>query len=345
MILGWLDEAQEAGARLAPACREVGLNTSTVQRWRAREGGDDLRHGPKTTPANKTTPAERKRALEVMNSPEYRDLSPKQIVPKLADKGEYIGSESTLYRILHEEKLLAQRGRAAAPKSKPPAERRATGPGQVWSWDITYLRSPKAGVFFYMYVFIDVWSRKVVAYDVRESESTEHAAEMLEGAIEAEGLTGVDLVLHSDNGSPMRGGTLKAMMEWLGVIASFSRPHVSDDNPYSESLFKTMKYSRWYPKKPFGSCAEALRWADRFVHWYHHEHLHSALGFITPLDRHEGRADAIFEHRTAVYEAARKRHPNRWSRGKTRTWKAPPVVLLNPTKDTRLEMAEKKLAA
>lgn len=344
MILGWLGEAQEAGARLAPACREVGLDTRTVQRWRAQEGGDDQRHGPKTTPTTKLSPAERKKALDVMNSKEYRDLSPKQIVPKLADKGEYIGSESTLYRILREEKQLALRGRAKAPTSKPPAEKTATGPGQVWSWDITYLRSSITGRFFYMYVFIDVWSRKIVAFDVRENECTDHAAKMLDEALEAEGLTGVDLVLHSDNGSPMRGSTLKALMELLGVIASFSRPHVSDDNPFSESLFRTMKYWRCYPKKPFETCAEALLWAESFVRWYHHEHLHSALGFITPLDRHEGRADAIFERRTAVYEAARKRHPARWS-GKLRTWMAPPVVLLNPTKDTRLEATKMKAAA
>lgn len=345
MILGWLDEAQEVGARLAPACREVGLDTRTVQRWRARRGGDDQRHGPKTSPLSKFTAAERQKVLDVVNSTEFRDLSPKQIVPKLADKNLYIGSESTIYRILREEKLLAHRGRAKAPASKPPAEKRATGPGQVWSWDITYLRSSVTGMFFYLYLFVDVWSRKVVAYDVRETECTEHASMMLEEAMAAEGLTDVDLVLHADNGSPMKGATLKATMERLGVIASYSRPHVSDDNPYSESLFKTMKYWCEFPKKAFESCASALLWADRFVGWYHHEHLHSALGFITPVDRHDGRAGAILERRRAVYEAARQRHPERWPRGQTRAWGAPPVVLLNPTKDTRFEAAQMKVAA
>ena len=345
MIIGWLDEAQQSGARLSPACRELGLDPRTIQRWRAQDIGDDRRHGPKITPKTKFSAAERQKILNVVNSREYRDLSPKQIVPKLADKSLYIGSESTIYRILREEKLLAHRGRAKAPTSKPPAEKRATGPGQLWSWDITYLRSSVTGIFFYMYLFVDVWSRKVVAYDVRETECTEHASLMLEEALAAEGIADVELVLHADNGSPMKGATIKATMERLGVIASYSRPHVSDDNPYSESLFKTMKYWTGYPKNPFETCVAARLWADRFVGWYHHEHLHSGLGYITPLDRHEGRADAIFECRTAVYEAARRRHPERWSRGETRAWNAPPVVLLNPSKDTRLEAARTKIAA
>lgn len=337
MILGWLDEAQAAGARLAPACRELGLDARTVQRWRARGGGDDRRHGPKTEAPNKLSAVERREVLEVANRPEFRDLSPKQIVPKLADQGRYVASESTFYRVLREEKQLAHRGRAKAPSSRPPSEQRATGPGQVWSWDITYLRSSVTGMFFYLYLFIDVWSRKVVAYDVHEEECTERASELLEQALACEGLAHVDLVLHSDNGSPMKGATLKATMERLGVIPSFSRPRVSDDNPFSEALFRTLKYRPDYPRRPFESCEEARTWSASFVAWYHREHLHSGIGYVTPLDRHEGRDEAILQARRAVYEAARQRHPERWARGKTRPWRAPHEVLLNPAKDTRLE--------
>lgn len=337
MILSWLDEAQAAGARLAPACRELGLDPRTVQRWRAVGGGDDRRHGPKTDVPNKLTPAERRTVLEVANRAEFRDLSPKQIVPKLADQGTYVASESTFYRVLREEKQLVHRGRAKAPSSRPPTEHRATGPGQVWSWDITCLRSSVTGMFFYLYLFMDVWSRKVVAYDVCEEESTERASELLEQGLAREGLAHVDLVLHSDNGSPMKGATLKATMERLGVIPSFSRPRVSDDNPFSEALFRTLKYRPDYPRQPFQSCDEARAWAARFVAWYHRDHLHSGIGYVTPLDRHEGRDEAILAARRAVYEAARRRHPERWAGRKTRPWAAPRDVLLNPTKDTRLE--------
>lgn len=337
MILDLIDEAQAAGARLAPACRELGLDPRTIQRWRARGGGEDGRHGPKSEPQNKLSAAERQKLLDVANSAEFRDLSPKQIVPKLADRGKYIASESTFYRVLREEKQLTHRGRAKAPSSRLPAEKRATGPGQVWSWDITYLRSSVAGMFFYLYLFVDVWSRKVVAFDVHEVESTDLAAELLERALRDEGIDDVELVLHADNGSPMKGATLKATMERLGVIPSFSRPRVSDDNPFSESLFRTMKYRPDYPDRPFEDRDEAATWAEGFVDWYHHDHLHSAIGFVTPLDRHEGRADALLESRRAVYEAAKRRRPERWGTRPTRAWTAPQEVLLNPTADTRLE--------
>jgi putative transposase len=340
MILGWLDEAQTNGARLAPACRELGLHPRTVQRWRARGIGDDQRHGPKTAPSNKLTAAERQHVLDVANSPEFRNLSPKQIVPTLADQGRYVASESTIYRMLREEKQLVHRGRAKAPASRSPVEKRATGPGQVWSWDITFLRSSVAGVFFYLYLFVDVWSRKIVAYDVHQVECTELASAMLEEATAREGLRDIDLVLHSDNGSPMKGATIKATMERLGVIASYSRPHVSDDNPFAEALFRTLKYWTEFPNDPFDTPEDARAWADLFVAWYHHEHLHSGIGYVTPLDRHEGRAEAILEHRRAVYEEARQRHPERWSTGRTRAWTASADVILNPTKDTRLKQYE-----
>jgi putative transposase len=345
VILAALDEAQAAGARLAPACRVLGLDPRTVQRWRSQGPGEDRRHGPKTEPPQKLSPPERQQVLDVANSAEFRDLSPKQIVPKLADQGTYVASESTFYRVLREEQQLAHRGRAKAPTSHRPPEHRATGPGQVWSWDITYLRSNVAGRFFYLYIFLDIWSRKVVAWDVCEEESTERAAELLEEAMRREGLTYVDLVLHADNGSPMKGATLKATMERLGVIPSYSRPRVSDDNPFSEAIFRTLKYRPEYPNRPFQSCEEARTWSAGFVDWYHHDHLHSGIGYLSPLDRHEGRGEAILAARRDVYEAARQRNPHRWSTGRTRAWTAPEAVLLNPVRDTRLDTQARAHAA
>jgi|TARA_R100000988_G_C3995472_1_gene165440 putative transposase len=314
-----------------------------LQRWQGRGGGDDRRHGPKTSPPNKLTPAERQRILDVATSPEFRDLSPKQIVPKLADRQEYLGSESTFYRVLREEGMSQHRGRAKPPSAKPPAERVATGPGQVWSWDITYLRSPVLGMFFYLYVFLDVWSRKIVGFEVHEQESTDLASDLLQRALSKEGLDGVDLALHADNGSPMKGATIKATMERLGIIASFSRPRVSDDNPYSEALFRTLKYSLQYPTS-FESCDQARQWSGGFVEWYNHEHLHSSIGFVTPQDRHDGRDRTILAKRRALYEAARRRNPERWAGRSTRAWSAPQAVLLNPTKDTRLALQSQKAA-
>lgn len=345
-----MTEAEGAGARLARIAEVLGIHQRTIQRWRKRggapdRGGDDLRNGPKTPPPNKLSPDERQEVLGIANSREFRDLSPKQIVPKLADRGKYVASESTFYRVLREEALLNHRGRAQAPSSRPPAECRATGPGQVWSWDITYLRTAVAGVFLYLYLAVDVWSRKIVAAEVHDREDTDLAAEMFNRAVLREGAVGVDLVVHADNGSPMKGATLKATFERLGVLSSFSRPRVSDDNPYSESLFRTAKYWPGYPRKPFDSVEQARTWTESFVHWYHHEHLHSGIRFVSPLDRHEGREDAVLANRRAVYEAAKAAHPERWGTRATRNWNPVGDVILNPSKLTKTELHQATVAA
>lgn len=343
-ILELIDEARAAGARLRPCCQVLGLDVRTVQRWRLRGGGEDRRYGPPQEPRNKLSAQERKALLSIANSPEFRDKPPKQIVPTLADRKTYIASESTFYRTLREEGLQHHRGRAKAPSSKPPAEYRATGPNQVWSWDITYLRAPVVGMFFYLYLFMDVWSRKIVAHAVYERECSTLASELFTAIIEAEGLDGAGIVVHQDNGSPMKGATLKATLEKLGMLASYSRPHVSDDNPYSESLFRTLKYRPVYPKKPFESLEAAQAWVRDFVAWYNHEHLHSSIGFVTPAARHDGKAQAILAQRKHVYRLARERHPERWA-NQTRAWEAPQEVFLNPSKETRLQIAEEAPAA
>lgn len=335
MILSLIDEAQRAGARLERCCSVMGLDPRTVQRWRDEGAGDDGRHGPKTKPGNKLSEAERARVLEIANSPEFRDRSPHQIVALLAERGDYVASESTFFRILREENQLAHRGRAKAPTVRPVQEHVATGPNQVWSWDITYLRSPVCGVYFYLYMFMDVWSRKIVAAEVRATESSEAASDILLKTCRTMGLNAKGLVIHQDNGSPMKGSSLKATMEQLGVISSFSRPRVSDDNPYSESLFRTVKYHPTYPRNPFHSATSAQTWVDFFTGWYNHEHLHSGIGYVTPGARHDGTAAEILKKRRDAYELARRRHPERWARH-ARKWDAPRVVLLNPSLETRL---------
>lgn len=336
-IVELIDEARSAGARLVPCCDVLGIDPRTVQRWRAQDIGDDRRHGPKTTPKNKLSAAQRSELLAIANSATYRDKSPKQIVPLLADEGTYVASESTFYRVLREADQLVHRGRAKPPASHPPREHRATGPNQVYSWDITYMRAPIAGMFFYLYLYIDVWSRKIVGFRVAEVEDGEIASQLLGDVCAAEGVDPEALVVHQDNGAPMKGATFKATMDKLGITASFSRPRVSDDNPFSEALFKTMKYVPEYPRGAFASLAAALAWVTRFVAWYNHDHLHSGIGFVAPADRHVGLSDAILARRRDVYEAAKRRHPERWS-GATRNWTTDDVVILNPTKETRAEM-------
>jgi transposase InsO family protein len=330
MILELVDETCAAGARQSAVCDLLDLDERTVQRWRVEEGGEDRRCGPNTPPANKLSAAEREQILETVNSREFRDLSPKQIVPQLATRGEYVASEATIYRILREEGQLKHRE-----KSRPPTERHkpdelvAGGPNEVWTWDITYLRSSVRGVFFYLYMAVDVWSRKIVAWDVHEEETSENASRLLGDAYRREGVAPGSLAVHSDNGSPMKGATLLATLQRLGVATSFSRPSVSNDNPYSESLFRTMKYRPGYPSSAFESIDSAKDWVAAFVRWYNTEHLHSSIRFVTPEDRHSGRDLEILEIRQAVYEQARARHPERWT-GNTRNWDPIKEVTLNP---------------
>ena len=330
MILGWIDEAVSAGSRLEPACEIVGLDPRTVQRWRSQSAGGDRRAGPRTKPRNALSAQERAKVVAVVSTPRFCDKSPKQIVPLLADQGVYIASESTMYRVLAEEGLAQRRS-----KAKPPTKRHrpqayvATGPNQVWSWDITYLKSPVRGAFFYLYMTLDVWSRKIVAFEVHDRECSLLAAQMTEAASVAEGVEPGSLVIHSDNGGPMKAATMLGKLQALGIATSFSRPSVSNDNPFSESAFRTAKYRPDFPTGPFKSLEAARAWVASFVRWYNQEHLHSSIRFLTPTDRHDGHEQSLLENRRRVYAEAKGRRPDRWS-GNTRDWTAVAAVTLNP---------------
>ena len=328
-VIALVDEAATSGARLKPTAQILGLTSRTIQRWRHPEAEEDGRRGPLTTPANKLTPAERQQVLSVANSPKYRELSPKQIVPRLADEGCYVASESSFYRILRREKQLAHRERCRPATHRRPREKVATGPCQVWSWDITYLRSTVTGQFFYLYMVLDVWSRKVMAATVFSKESGQNSALLFVEAFHRHGVDPKGLVLHADNGGPMKGSTMLATLQRLGVVPSFSRPGVSNDNPFSESLFRTLKYRPEYPSRPFASEYGAQRWVDAFVHWYNTEHLHSEIRFVTPEDRHSGREVVKLYKRREVYEQARQKNPCRWTQ-QLRNWEPIEVVRLNP---------------
>lgn len=331
------------GARQHLACEIVGITSRTLQNWRVR-GLADQRQTTKNAPVNKLSKKERDDILAVCNTEEFRNQPPKQIVPALADKGVFLASESSFYRILRQENQLHHRGHSAKPMAKmKPRSYAATGSNQVWSWDITYLASAVRGQFYYLYLFMDIYSRKVVGWEVYVNESSEQAADVLRKARFAEALPlNHELVLHSDNGSPMKGATMLATMHKMGVIPSFSRPAVSNDNPFSEALFKTLKYVPAYPTQPFETLDSARRWVASFCSWYNKLHRHSGLKFVTPEQRHDGIDIAILEYRKRVYKEAKKRHPERWS-GNIRNWDHKATVELNPinrpSRSTEMQMA------
>lgn len=332
-IAALIDEATAAGASRAAACAALGLSPRTLQRWREPAGGirgDRRPDAARPVPRNKLSEVERDEIIATCNAPEFASLPPSQIVPRLADQGKYIASESSMYRVLKERGQNHRRGRARQPsRSKPPASFRAKGPCEVWSWDITWLPGPVAGTFFYLYLILDIFSRKIVGWEVYERETAEFAAQVLQRAVWAEGCLTSPLVLHADNGSPMKGATMKVTMERLGVIASFSRPRVSNDNPFSEALFRTCKYAPTWPTRGFASIEDARGWVAGFVRWYNTEHRHSGIRFVTPEQRHRGEDRALLASRHQVYELARAARPERWS-GRTRNWHPVGEVWLNP---------------
>lgn len=336
-----VEEAAKSGSRISEACKSVGIDKRTFERWRKNPEGD-MRRGPLTASANKLTDDEKQKILDIANSKEFEDKSPAQIVPALADRGEYVASESSFYRILKANGLDTHRGKAKPATRAKPDELKATGPNEVYSWDITYLKTEVLGVFLYLYLVMDIYSRKIVGFRVHENQSADHAASMMEAICRAEGIERNQLTLHSDNGGPMKGATMLATLQRLGVMPSFSRPSVSDDNPYSESLFKTAKYCPMYPSKPFSNATDALEWVKRFVYWYNEEHLHSGIKFVTPGSRHRGEDKEILKKRKEVYERAKASNPSRWGK-QTRNWDYIGEVSLNPLKEK--SRSGKKIAA
>ena len=333
-----IDEAVTAGARCHRACAILEMTVRTLQRWkqalkRAVTGDQRKLSAQARTPANALTDAERDEILRVCNLPSYRSLPPTQIVPRLADAGQYIASESSFYRVLRAAGQVNRRGAVEQPRQvAKPKGFCARAPNQTWTWDITFLASSIRGQFYRLYMIEDIFSRKIVGWDIHAEELADHASTLINKACLAEGIRRGQLVLHADNGSPMKGATMLATLQRLGIVPSFSRPSVSDDNPYSESLFRTLKYTPAYPRKPFDSIDAARRWVHEFVAWYNHEHRHSAIKYVTPAQRHAGLDSELLRQRKALYEAAKAARPERWS-GATRNWDRANEVWLNPPKE------------
>lgn len=322
-----INEALENGARKEKACEIIEINIRTIQRW---ENGNiiDQRKGSDKNVPKKLTDKEKKQIIDIACNDRFKDMNPYEIVAILAEEGTYIASERSFYRVLKENNMLKHRGKRKprSKKNNKPDELKATEPNQVWSWDITYMKSAVKGMFFYLYLFIDIWSRKIVGWEVHEYESAEISSEIMIRLEKKHGIKGIRL--HSDRGAPMKGSTMLLTLYDLGVIPSFSRPRVSDDNPYSESLFRTLKYTAGYPKY-FRNIKHAREWVSEFVFWYNTEHRHSGINYVTPDQRYNGRDKSILEKRRQTYKIARLNNPLRWS-CKIKDWEYQEVVYLNP---------------
>ena len=333
-----IDTAHRAGARLEHACAEAGVSVRTLQRWKADGGlvaGDRRPSAVRPTPAHALSAEEREALLRVANEPRFADKPPARIVPALADEGVYLASESSFQRVLRAHGQNRHRGRAKAPRaSRPPTTHVATAPRQLWCWDMTYLPAQIAGRWFYLYLILDAFSRKIVGFEVHDTDDSVHARHLVKRTALAEGIHAIPTkpVLHGDNGSTFKATTVLAMLHWLKIKPSYSRPRVSDDNAFVESLFRTAKYRPEYPSGGFADLEAARAWASRFVRWYNHEHLHSGIRYVSPADRHDGLDGEILQRRHAVYLQARERNPRRWARN-TRNWSRVALVTLNPERE------------
>lgn len=318
-------EARKSGVRLKSICDIFEISSKTIQRWDTclRKDG---REGSARNVPHRLSEIERQEVIDIACNPRFKDMYPCEIVAILATEGTYIASESTFYRILREEKMLSHRRKSKAPVKREKPRLMATAPDQVYSWDITYIKTSISGIYFYLYLVVDIFSRRIVQWELHENETSAKAASMLKRLSNKKLVKGI--TLHSDNGSPMKGLSMLATMQQLGVVPSFSRPRVSTDNPYSESLFRTLKYQSTYPGY-FDTIEESREWVNRFAYWYNHEHMHSGISFVTPHERHYGKDIEILKARQETYQKACETNPGRWS-GKSKPWTRKEVVYINP---------------
>jgi putative transposase len=299
----------DAGVVTREAASLTGVARATATRATRRVSGPDPVPVPGVAPANKLSLAERTRVLEVLNSEEFVDKPPLQVYAALLERGQYLCSVSTMYRVLAEHAQVKERRRLARHPARAVPELVATGPGQVYSWDITKLAGPAKGIYYDAYVMIDIYSRYIVGAHVHAHESGVLAEELMK---EIFGVHGIPTVVHADRGTSMTSKSVATLLADLGVTRSHSRPSVSNDNPYSEALFKTMKYLPAFPER-FGSVSDARAFMGIFVSAYNHEHHHTGIGLHTPADVHYGHAHAVAQRRSTTLSAARLAHPERFT--------------------------------
>lgn len=344
-------EELAAAQGVTVACAALAVPRSSLYRARPTSNGPEAPvSAPATRPAppRALSPTEQTQVREVLNSERFQDLAPREVYAELLDEERYLCSISTMYRILAEHAEVRERRNQLRHPAYHKPELLATGPNQVWSWDITKLRGPSKGVYYYLYVIIDIYSRYVVGWLIAEVESAELAEQLIAETCAKQGVPRAQLTLHADNGSPMIAKTVAILLTDLGVAKSHSRPHVSNDNPYSEAQFKTLKYRPDYPDR-FGSLADARQWARSFFAWYNEQHHHSGLGLLTPALVHTGQAETVRHKRQAVLWQAYQAHPERFTKGPPRPAQLPAAVWINAPKAAPAEAptapAERRSAA
>ena len=309
---------------ISAACESLGVPRSSF--YRARQPKSEPK--PRPTPERALTAEEKERVRQTLNSERFQDSAPRQVYATLLDNGAYLCSWRTMYRILDEyQEVRERRNQLRHPHYTKP-ELLATGPNQLWSWDITKLRGPAKWTYYYLYTILDVFSRYVPGWLIAECESSTLAQQLIAETCAKQGIVPEQLTLHADRGSAMRSKTVALLLADLGVTKTHSRPYVANDNPYSEAQFKTMKYRPDYPDR-FGSIQDARTWARPFFHWYNHEHHHSGLALLTPATVHYGQAQSVIDQRQMVLQAAYAARPERFVRGVPKPPSLPTEVWIN----------------
>ncbi len=320
------------------ACRAFGIHERPWrhhcqdQRGDARERKSRAREGPPKPHPAKLTEEEKRKVLDVLCSPRFCDVGVTEAWATLLDENTYLCSPRTMHRILAEQDLTGERRQSGTRDKAGRPRVVATAPNQVWCWDITRLAGPSRGVWFYMYVIYDLWSRKIVGWTIDKAETAEVAENLITVTCGWENVAEHQLTIHSDRGAQMTSQTLADLYDVLGVRRSLSRPRVSNDNPHAEAGFKTMKYRSDWPGS-YETIEDAMQHCESFVNWYNHEHHHTGIGLLTPADRHAGRGQAISRARQATLDQAFEEYPERFPGGRPvpplvpeRVWINPPVT-------------------
>lgn len=333
----------KAAVELAPelgitaACGVVGASRATVYRQQRPPAPKAEPRPPRPRPERSLADGERSKVLMVLNEPRFVDKAPAEIYATLLDEGRYLCSPRTMYRFLHANGQVRERRAQLRHPAYAKPELLATQPNEVWSWDITKLRGPYKGTHFSLYVILDIFSRYVVGWYVTTGESGTVAQHLFRQTCEKQQIAPGQVTVHADRGGPMKSKPLGLFLADLNLTKSHSRPHVSNDNPYSESQFKTLKYRPEFPDR-FGSLQDARAFCRRFFGWYNDEHRHSGIAMLTPSQVHHGHADTVTDRRQLVLDAAHRDHPERFINGHPQAHRAPAEAWINkPTTESELQ--------
>jgi putative transposase len=316
---------------LSAACRVMGVPRSSLYRARQPKAAA----APRPTPVQALSQEEKATVRQVLNSERFQDAAPRQVYATLLDEQVYLCHWRTMYRILKEHAEVQERRHPRRHPTYPKPELVATGPNQLWSWDITKLHGPAKWVYYYLYVILDVFSRYIVGWLIAEVESAQLAQQLITESCTKQGIVKHQLTLHSDRGSPMKAKTVNQLLTDLAITKSLSRPHLPDDNPYSEAQFKTLKYHPTFPDQ-FASLVEARTWARAFFSWYNNDFYHTSLALLTPASVHYGQTDLILSQRQQLLQTAYRAHPERFVHGQPQVAQLPTEVWINQPQPTTL---------